>query len=179
MKKLARLIVQNVQRMINMGTLAKLQTGFFAILSAMTAPITILNLLGGIVSGIWLAFLGEWGAIGKGIMFMVVSGFAISIALMPGLLFAAPASIAIEKGKKVLVAFLGSLSVLYTVGLITVWCMYQLIRGSFAGVALGEGVGLWQGQLHHFLELPSPSSGGSCLAIASVIAPTAPVAHST
>lgn len=55
---------------------------------------------------------------------MVVSGFAISIALMPSLLFAAPAALAIEKGKKLLGIFLGSLSVLYTFALMSIWCVW-------------------------------------------------------
>ena len=102
----------------------KMQTGFIATFTALTVPIMILNLLGGIIAGIWLAILGEWGEIFRGILFMVVSGFAISIALMPSLLFAAPAAMAIEKGKKLLGMFFGSLSVLYTVALMTVWCIW-------------------------------------------------------
>ncbi|MCD6337046.1 MAG: hypothetical protein J7M01_02290 [Candidatus Marinimicrobia bacterium] len=102
----------------------KLQTGFLATLTALTVPIALLNLLGGIVSGIWLAILGEWGEIVRGIIFLVISGFAISFALMPGLLFAGPAAMAMERGKKILGVFFGSLSVLYTVALITVWCIW-------------------------------------------------------
>ncbi len=102
----------------------KIQNSFVATFTALTVPIMILNLLGGIISGIWLAILGEWGEIFRGILFMVVAGFAISIALMPSLLFAAPAAMAIEKGKKLLGMFLGSLSVLYTVALMTIWCIW-------------------------------------------------------
>ncbi len=102
----------------------KMKTGFIATFTALTVPIMILNLLGGIIAGIWLAILGEWGETFRGILFMVVSGFAISIALMPSLLFAAPAAMAIEKGKKLLGMFFGSLSVLYTVALMTVWYIW-------------------------------------------------------
>jgi len=104
----------------------KLQTGAVATITALTVPIMLLNLLGGIVSGIWLAILGEWGEIFRGILFMVVAGFAISIALMPSLLFAAPATMAMERGKKFIGALLGSLSVFYTVALITVWCIWVM-----------------------------------------------------
>ena len=102
----------------------KMQTGFVATFTALTVPIMILNLLGGIVSGIWLAILGEWGEIFRGILFMVISGFAISLALMPSLFFAIPAAKAIEKGKKILGMFFGSLSVLYTFALMTIWCLW-------------------------------------------------------
>ena len=80
----------------------KFQTGFVASLTTLSVPIMFLNLLGGIISGIWLVILGEWSEIFRGILFMVVSGFVISIALMPSLLFAAPAALAIQKGKKLL-----------------------------------------------------------------------------
>jgi len=109
-----------------MSVSEKLQTGAIATITALTVPIMLLNLLGGIVSGIWLAILGEWGEIFRGILFMVVAGFAISIALMPSLLFAAPAAMAMERGKKFIGALLGSLSVLYTVALITVWCIWVM-----------------------------------------------------
>ena len=56
-----------------MSVSEKLQTGAVATITALTVPIMLLNLLGGIVSGIWLAILGEWGEIFRGILFMVVA----------------------------------------------------------------------------------------------------------
>ena len=38
------------------------------LIAALSAPIMILNVLGGIVSGIWLAILGQWGTVGLGIV---------------------------------------------------------------------------------------------------------------
>ena len=111
---------------IKMDASEKMQKGFLTILTALTGSIAVLNLLGGIFSGIWLAILGKWGDIFRGILFIMVAGFAISIVLMPSLLFAAPAAMAIEKGKKLLGVFFGSLSVLYTVALITVWCIWVM-----------------------------------------------------
>ncbi|HUS71420.1 MAG TPA: hypothetical protein VMY06_00025 [Sedimentisphaerales bacterium] len=102
----------------------KLQIGFGATLISLTVPIMILNIFGGIVSGIWLAILGEWVEIIRGIGFIVVSGFLISFVLMPGLLFAGPAVIAMERGKKILGVFLGFLGVLYTYALMTIWCIW-------------------------------------------------------
>lgn len=105
----------------------KLQTGFMGIISVLMVPIMLLNLLGGIVSGIWLAILGEWGVIGRGIFFIFISSFLISIALMPALLFAGPAAMALERGKKMIGMIFGALSILYTVGLITIWCIWVLV----------------------------------------------------
>ena len=116
----------------------KFQTGFVASLTTLSVPIMFLNLLGGIISGIWLVILGEWSEIFRGILFMVVSGFVISIALMPSLLFAAPAALAIQKGKKLLGMFFGSLSVVYTFGLMTIWCIW--IMWLFASSANDEAL---------------------------------------
>jgi|AntAceMinimDraft_16_1070373.scaffolds.fasta_scaffold49595_2 hypothetical protein len=102
----------------------KLQTGFVASLAALTIPMMVLSLFGGIISGIWLAILGEWEEIIRGIIYMVVSSFVISFALTPCLLLQVPASMALEKGKKLLGIFFVSLAVLYTAALITVWCLY-------------------------------------------------------
>jgi len=102
----------------------KLQNNFMAIFTVLTIPIMLLNLLGGIISGIWLIVLGEWGPIFIGVAFMLVSIFAISIAFMPSLIFVIPALSAIEKGRKILGAFWFSLNMLYTIGLITTWCLW-------------------------------------------------------
>jgi hypothetical protein len=93
-----------------------------AVITALSVPLFILNMLGAIVSGIWLAVLGEWRPIGFGILSFFVSSFLLGFALMPGLLLAAPAAWLAEKGKILGVVFFGTLSNLYTVVLVTVWC---------------------------------------------------------
>ena len=90
-------------------------------------------MFGGIISGIWLAILGKWGDIIRGIVFIVTSGFLVSFALMPGLLFVGPAIIAMERGKRIGAVLFGSLSILYTAALITAWCiciMWLFMRSS-------------------------------------------------
>lgn len=44
--------------------------------AAVAIPLGLLNMLGGIVAGIWLAILGRWGIIGYGIAALLVSTFA-------------------------------------------------------------------------------------------------------
>lgn len=110
----------------NMAVSEKIQTSFVSVLTILSLLVMILNMLGGVVSGIWLAILGEWGEIFRGILFLVISSFIISFALMPGLLLAGPAMMAIERGKKILGLFFGSLSVFYTVALIVAWCIWVL-----------------------------------------------------
>lgn len=105
----------------------------FSILTLIGIPIMVMNLLGGIVSGVWLAFLGEWKAIGLGILSLFCATFIIGFALMPSLLFALPAAKVIEKGKIGMGMILGMPAALYTVGVMIAWC-YVVFR-IFDGMA--------------------------------------------
>ena len=107
-----------------------------AILSFITLlgiPIMMMNLLGGVVSGILLAILGEWKAIGLGFLSLFCATFILGFALMPSLMFALPAAKVIEKGKIGLGMVLGMPAALYTVGVMIAWC-YVVFRG-FDGMA--------------------------------------------
>ena len=73
---------------------------FARFLSVLAIPLGIINIFGGIISGIWLAILGKWGLIGYGLLAIIVSDMGLGIAMMPGLIFAAPAAVLIEKGNK-------------------------------------------------------------------------------
>jgi hypothetical protein len=103
-----------------MKTLAQL-------LSLLAVPLCILNMCGGIGSGIWLAVLGEWGLIGYGILAMMVSGMGLGLAMAPGLLFSAPTVAMLEKGNKAGWYAFGLLSTVYTVGILAGWCLSVLL----------------------------------------------------
>lgn len=108
---------------------------FFGFITALTIPLMVLNMLGGVVSGIWLGILGQWGTIIGGILFFFISTWLLSIALMPSLLLAAPAAYCAEKGKIFGFVFFGALSNLYTFALITIWCcglLFLYVRGATA-----------------------------------------------
>ena len=60
---------------------------FNRIIEILSLPIMILNMVGGIIGGIWLAILGEWGLIGIGILLMFTSHWILAILMMPSLLF--------------------------------------------------------------------------------------------
>jgi len=94
-------------------------TGFITVLSI---PLVFLNMLGGIASGIWLAILGEWGAIGLGVAIFFVSTMLLSLAIAPSILLAAPAGHFAEKGNIFGLVCFGTLSSLYILALVTVWC---------------------------------------------------------
>lgn len=100
---------------------------FARLVSVLVVPLIILNTFGGIISGIWLAILGEWGLIGYGILALLVSGMGIGLAISPGLIFAAPAAAMLEKGNKIGGYFFGLLSTIYTVGILTAWCILVLV----------------------------------------------------
>lgn len=95
------------------------------IMTICTIPIMLLNVFGGIISGIWLAVLGEWNIILLSIVLFFVSTFMISTALMPSILLMAPAVALLEKGKRIWL-FFGALNLLYTFLVIIIWCMWIL-----------------------------------------------------
>lgn len=98
------------------------------VLALLTIPIGIINLLGGIVSGIWLLFLGEWKALGLGIFSLFFAPLFLGFCLGPGLLFSLPAARVMEKGKIALGIMLGAPAAFYTVGVMVAWCygVFQL-----------------------------------------------------
>ena len=94
-----------------------------AIFVVLILPLSLLNLSGGIGSGIWLAILGEYWAIGYGLVGLF-SHFLLATVIIPGLVLAGPAAVLVGKGKTFLAFPLLLLSQLYTYAVITVWCMF-------------------------------------------------------
>lgn len=110
-----------------------------AIITALSVPLIILNMLGAIVSGIWLAVLGQWRPLGFGVLSFFVSSFLLSFAIMPAILLVASAAWLAEKGKIVGVVFFGTLSSLYNLALVTVWCcgvLYFFVRDASDGTLI-------------------------------------------
>ncbi|MBC8402660.1 MAG: hypothetical protein H8E14_14330 [Candidatus Marinimicrobia bacterium] len=93
-----------------------------ALFAVLGIPFAILNMLGGIVSGIWLAILGDWGSIGHGLLAMIISSLVLGIALMPSLLLVGPSAYFAEKGFIFLFYVFAFLSSIYVVAVITAWC---------------------------------------------------------
>lgn len=85
----------------------------------------LLNVLGGIGSGIWLAILGEWGAIGAGVGAMIVGMLIVAIALMPGLAVSMAGIALYDKGAigKILGLPLMVLSLLWTYVVMCGWAL--------------------------------------------------------
>ncbi|MGY0561187.1 hypothetical protein ACW7G2_10780 [Luteimonas sp. A277] len=104
----------------------------------LTVVLMLLNMLGGIVAGIWLAILGEWGTIFRGLAALILGGFVISLAMMPSLLLAAPAAALQSKGSRAGFYFFGLLSMVYTYAVLIAWCILVMLY--FANRADGDSV---------------------------------------
>ena len=90
------------------------------------APLMLLNTLGAIVSGIWLAILGEWSFIGLGILALIISVFPLSLALAPGIIIALPGVALFDKGRNLIGSLFVILSGLYSYSVITAWCILTI-----------------------------------------------------
>jgi hypothetical protein len=87
----------------------------------------LFNALSGIVACIWLMVLGEWGAIGIGLVLAIGGHFLIGLAMMPGMILAIPI-VFFEKLKiKIAMYFFGLLSLAYTYLILSVWCIACLL----------------------------------------------------
>lgn len=100
--------------------------GLLRLTTAFAIPLGVLNAVGGVIAGIWLAILGEWGMIGWGFAFMVFSSWGLSFAMMPGMIFAFPIAYFFDRGQRVLAYPFVFLAGLYNTAVITVWCGWTL-----------------------------------------------------
>ena len=96
--------------------------GLEAFLVLLLVPLLILNILGGIVAGIWLIILGEWVIVVEGLLIAYASNFILSFAMLPMWLFAKPAIYFSNKGKTIGMVCFTALSNLYILAVITFWC---------------------------------------------------------
>ncbi|MEA3406496.1 MAG: hypothetical protein U9R48_00255 [Chloroflexota bacterium] len=104
-------------------------------ITVLVTPLAILNILGGIVAGIWLAVLGEWGIIGTGILSLFLFAIFSRFIGVPAVFSAALAGGCAEKGKTIGAAFFGALTNLYMLAMITAWCygvMFFFVRDARA-----------------------------------------------
>jgi len=98
----------------------------FGFMNILAVPLMILNMLCGVVAGIWLSVLGEWSAIGYGIAALVVSSPALAIVFAPGMLLADIAVYFGEKNIKAGFYFFTFWGSLYGTAVITAWCVAVL-----------------------------------------------------
>jgi len=124
---------------------------FSGLITTLSVPILILNVLGGIVGGIWLMVAGEWSLFIGGLLYMMFGAMIIGLLLMPSLLFAAPAAAFAEKRKYTLFFIFGLLGIAYTYGLIAVSTYY------IADIALNsQSAPLWASLLWLYAVVLAP-----------------------
>lgn len=94
---------------------------------ALVPVIIALNFAGGIVGAVWAAINSDWWAVGYVILGMVVSHFAISIALLPGIALGAVAASAMERGQTGTGRAVFAVSTLYTDALMLGWALFVTV----------------------------------------------------
>ncbi len=97
------------------------------LMTLLSIPLMLLNAFGGIISGIWLAILGEWGTIGYGFVFMIGGILLLGIPLLLAMIFMPPAIYFTNKGYNFIAHIFTYLGALYTAAVITAWSMFILI----------------------------------------------------
>lgn len=98
-----------------------------AIINILSIPLMILNTLGWLVAGIWLAALGAWYPLIIGVVAFFCATWVISLALIPSVGIQAGGAALLEKGHTIpgwALLFLGNL---YVVAIVTIWCVGSLV----------------------------------------------------
>lgn len=152
----------------------KVLTGF---LTAFSIPLMVLNVLGGITSGVWLVVLRDWNTLGLGVGLFIGSTLILGFALMPSMLLAAPAAYFAERGKTIGLVLFGALGSLYTLALITVWCcgaLFLFVKDASAASLIprliwsyGVATGPWASMA---LKEEGPEDQGSAATFAAFLA---------
>lgn len=103
------------------------------LLTVLLLPLVLLNTFGGLVAGVWLAFLGEWKLIGIGFGVVIVGTGFLKIAMSLGALLADSALVCAQEEKSAGMIVSLALSIAYIMVLMSVWCcgvLYFCMRNS-------------------------------------------------
>lgn len=101
--------------------MTKLLEMILAPLAVVGLVLGLLNLIGGIVAGVWLMVIGEWNLFLVGIAILFVGALAASMLLAPGMLLAGASIAAFDKGKAVVGWPLLILSSAWTYAVVIAW----------------------------------------------------------
>jgi hypothetical protein len=102
-------------------------------------PFIILNMLAGLVGGAGMLFQGEWTAFFLGLAWMLVGAFALSLALLPGMIFWPIVKWAGERDNLPLMLIAGVPAMIWTYTVIAVSCVVV-----FAAIINNSGAGFFQ-----------------------------------
>jgi hypothetical protein len=109
-----------------------------ALMALLMLPIIVLNVLGGIIGGIWLLINGDWATFIRGLGYMVFGAFAVSILLLPGMILAVPMAKLLEDGRDKLAFVVGLPALLWTyvVVMTSCLCVFSWIMSRVEGSAI-------------------------------------------
>lgn len=96
-----------------------------AIIFVLFVPLILLNMLSGLVGGIWLAFQGEWALVGFGVLYMIIAPFFLGLAMLPSLAFGAPAAMAAERNHPIVAILVGLPAIIWTFAVIALSCVWS------------------------------------------------------
>jgi len=104
-----------------------------ATISLIATIVIILNFFSGIVGGIWLAILRNWGSIGIGFGLGFAMPWIYTLVSLPAMGLSVVVAFFAEKGSKTFTAILGFLTSLYHNALMAAWVIW--VFGFFMGRA--------------------------------------------
>ena len=93
-----------------------------AIISLVSLPLMILNMFGGIISGIWLMILGHWSQFGLGIFILLAGSFLLGLVIMPSIPLELGGVALMSKGKPILATPLLLAANAWIFFVIYLWC---------------------------------------------------------
>ncbi len=149
----------------------KLTNILLGIITFLSSVIMILNFSSGIVGGIWLAFLGEWGLLIYGFLLGILMPFAYTITLLPSMLFMFLIGFAQKHRNYFLISVFGFLGSLVSNLIIAYWTYFVFVtflnRAEPVSVIpiLLWGYSTVLGPLSYMAQKEGPDSTGSYMGV--------------
>lgn len=146
---------------------------FSTALSAVSIPIIFLNFFGGIVSGIWLLFLGQWKLVLMAFFFTMLVPYAYLITVLIQMPLVALLIYAQNKNKKILGLTTGFINILIGHAIILIYVFFVLDKAILISASrnlnivacLLFGYGVATGPFSYMAGKEGPDATGSFLAV--------------
>ena len=97
--------------------------GLSAFVNIMAVPVMILNWIGGIVGGLWLAILGEWRVVGLGIGFSIIGPWILGLVMVCAMIFVPLLTFFDNKDMRIGSQIVTLISFSFNALVFTIWCL--------------------------------------------------------